>query len=179
MNILRGRDDTAGWAGVPFRVPGKATGGRISDIPGFASGGQPGGRIPYPAPANMAMDNVLGLVNGKPVGLQGQEWIINGYSSTKHDRLLGAINRDEPWLAGLTGFARGGTPVREYLPPHAEFAPPSSSGQGPLTFTGNLYLDSGEFLGRVRSASVEAVGTAIDSSLSRVQRGGVYSGKVL
>lgn len=69
-------------------LPLKAAGGRISDIPGYVTGG----RINYPAPSDMSKDNVLGTVNGKPIALQGQEWIINGRSSSKYDKELAAIN---------------------------------------------------------------------------------------
>lgn len=73
----------------PGQIAPLASGGRISDIPGYWDGG----RIQYPRPADMSRDNVLGLVNGgKPILLQGQEWVINGRSSDKYHAELAAIN---------------------------------------------------------------------------------------
>ncbi|MFW0774508.1 phage tail tape measure protein [Paenarthrobacter nitroguajacolicus] len=68
--------------------PGGASGGQVAEILGFYDGG----RIPFPRPADMSKDNVLGLVNGKPIGLQGQEWIINGRQSDRNDHWLRAVN---------------------------------------------------------------------------------------
>ncbi|WP_422758293.1 phage tail tape measure protein [Paenarthrobacter sp. C1] len=67
---------------------GGATGGQVAEIMGFYSGG----RVPARRPANMSKDNVLGLVNGKPIGLQGQEWIVNGPQSDRNDHWLRAVN---------------------------------------------------------------------------------------
>lgn len=73
----------------PGQIAPVATGGRISDLPGYWAGG----RVPYPRPSDMSKDNVLGLVNGgKPILLQGQEWVINGRSSDRYNRELAAIN---------------------------------------------------------------------------------------
>ncbi|WP_426302776.1 phage tail tape measure protein [Arthrobacter sp. R-11] len=67
---------------------GGATGGRVSELLGFAGGG----KVPGRAPVNLARDNVLATVNGRPFGLQSEEWVINGRSSKKYDRELAAIN---------------------------------------------------------------------------------------
>ena len=73
----------------PGQIAPVATGGRISDLPGYWAGG----RVPYPRPSDMSKDNVLGLVNGgKPILLQGQEWVINGRSSDRYNQELAAIN---------------------------------------------------------------------------------------
>jgi len=70
-------------------LTGGATGGRVSDIMGFWSGG----RVPYARPSDMTKDNVIGFVNGgRPIGLQGQEWIINGANSDKYNSELAMIN---------------------------------------------------------------------------------------
>jgi hypothetical protein len=81
--------NSPGAVGGQQQVLGGATGGRVGDILGFWSGG----RVPYSRPSDMTRDNVLGFVNGgKPIGLQGQEWIINGANSDKYDAELAAIN---------------------------------------------------------------------------------------
>lgn len=87
-----------------------ATGGRISDLPGYWFGG----RIPHPRPSDMTKDNVLGLVGGgKPIMLQGQEWVINGRSSDKYNSELAAINAGtfpklKEYSAAQAGFASAG-----------------------------------------------------------------------
>jgi TP901 family phage tail tape measure protein len=92
--------------GDTFR-PGGATGGRVAEIMGFAGGG----RVPGNAPSNLAIDNVLATVNGKPLAVQSEEWIINGRSSKKYDRELAAINAGT--FPKMQGFANGGR-AREY-----------------------------------------------------------------
>ena len=68
--------------------PGLARGGRVRDaIPGAW-----GGKVPGRAPSNLSMDNVLATVNGKPLAVQSEEWIINGRSSKRYDKELAAIN---------------------------------------------------------------------------------------
>jgi len=75
--------------GGPQQILGGATGGRVSDILGLFNGG----RVPYPRPSDMSKDNVLGFVNGgRPIGLQGREWVIKGANSDKYDSELAAIN---------------------------------------------------------------------------------------
>jgi hypothetical protein len=96
--------------GGPQQILGGATGGRVGDILGFWSGG----RVPYPRPSDMSKDNVFGFVNGgKPIGLQGQEWIINGRNSDKYNTELAAINAGtfpklKEYSAAQAGFASAG-----------------------------------------------------------------------
>lgn len=176
MNYLRGVDESkpaapGPWA--PGKGPGGYTGGSVQEIMGMYTGGV----VPGDPPANPKVDNILALVNGRPLAVRSGEFIINEDATRRNRPLLEAINSGD-----LPGLASGGMAGA-----HPEYSPGlltsqtlgGPSPQGPVQFTGNLYLDSGEFLGRVRSASLDAVGTAIDSSLTRVQRGGVYSGKVL
>lgn len=144
-------------------APGKATGGRIDEIPGFAFGGQPGGRINYPRPADMRRDNVLGLVNGKPVGLQGDEWVINGASSDKHDNLLRAINDDT--LPEY--FGRQAMQSSRVIMPVMQFG---SRDEGPMQMVGQLVLDSGEVMGTFRGIARREAQSAVDS-VSRVAGG--------
>ncbi len=73
----------------PGQIAGGATGGRVGDILGLWTGG----RVPYARPSDMSKDNVLGFVNGgRPIALQGQEWVVNGRSSDMYDSELAAIN---------------------------------------------------------------------------------------
>lgn len=164
-----------GWG---VRAGGVATGGRISDIPGYAAGGQPGGRIKYPAPADMRLDNVLGLVNGKPIALQGQEWIVNGINSSKYDKELAAINAGT-FPTGTLDAPAASAFGREVAAPAAATAY-GAMAQRDLQLTGNLYLDSGEFLGKVRGIAREessSVVDRIDGTITRLGRGGKYSGR--
>ena len=80
--------DTGKSAGLFAAQNGGATGGRVNEIMGFKDGG----RVPGRRPADMRRDNILGLVNGQPIGLQGQEWIINGPASDRNDKWLRAVN---------------------------------------------------------------------------------------
>lgn len=181
LETLRTGDTSAPAPRKPgdgVRLPGGATGGRIGDIiPGYAAGGQPGGRIKHPRPADIRLDNVLGLVNGEPVALQGQEWIVNGVSSTKYDKELAAIN------AGSfpTGTLDAKTPAHFGMDHAAPAAVPyAAQAQRDLQLTGSLYLDSGEFLGKVRGiAREESTGMVdkIDGTITRLGRGGKYSGR--
>lgn len=106
--------------GGPQQILGQAQGGRISDLPGFWSGG----RVPYARPSDMSKDNVLGLVNGgKPVLLQGQEWVVNGRSSDIYDRELAAINagtfpKYKEYSAQSLGYAPAATssPMQSAVP---------------------------------------------------------------
>jgi len=100
--------------GGPQQILGGAKGGRVSDILGFWSGG----RLPYARPADMTKDNLIGYVNGgRPIALQGQEWVVNGRSSDKYNTELAAIN------AGT--FPK----LKEYSAAQAGYAPaPVSAG---------------------------------------------------
>jgi len=152
-------------------------GGRI---PAAASGM----RLPLTGPGTAVVDGFLGIgADGMPtVRADAGEWIINGRSSEKYDRLLAAINRDDPWLEmyarSIPGLADGARIGREMStsPAPAFAALPTS---GPQEFTGNLFLDSGEFLGAVRGvAQREAVGVVerLDTTIDSFARRGVYTG---
>lgn len=70
-----------------------------------------GGRLPLFGPGTDRQDGILGIssLTGEPTSwVDKGEWVINGRSSEKHNALLAAINRDDPRLEGLAGFARGG-----------------------------------------------------------------------
>nr|WP_231708767.1 phage tail tape measure protein [Arthrobacter sp. zg-Y20] len=153
MNILRGRDDTAGWGGTPYapgKGPGGAGGGKVQDL--FMAGLAGGGIVPGAPPRDQRVDNVLASVNGRPLAVQSGEWIVNGASSRKHDRLLLGINRDEPWVSELMGYARGGVPFRSEYPVGASLS-------GMATGAGNVYYQTVQvdYSGPEVGAIVEAV----------------------
>lgn len=109
--------------------PGGFTGGRVSDIMGFAEGGI----VPGTPPADPTKDNVLAVVNGQPLKVRSGEWIINEGSSRNYDRELAAINAGV--FPKLPGFASGGRAGREYSARALGYAPysaaPASAGGGP------------------------------------------------
>jgi hypothetical protein len=104
--------------GGTLRVPGLtggATGGKVSEILGFRAGG----RLPYPRPSDMTKDNLIGFVNGgRPIALQGQEWVVNGRSSDDYDAELRMIN------AGT--FPK----LKEYSAAQAGYAPAAAAPAG-------------------------------------------------
>jgi hypothetical protein len=146
---------------------GGYTGGRVSDLMGFAGGGI----VPGRPPANPTVDNVLALVNGKPLKVRSGEWIINEGSSRNYDRELAAINAGT--FPKMPGYANGGRAGREYSAQSFGFAPAAVS-SGPASFLGDLYLDSGEFLGKVRGVATQAAAGVLseaDSNSTRMRRG--------
>lgn len=111
--------------GGSLKVPGLtggATGGRVADIMGFAGGGKVPGRAPF----DLRLDNMLGLVNGRPIAVQSEEWIINGRSSKEYDRELAAINAGT--FPKLPGYAQGGRAGREFSAQQLGYAPYRSDG---------------------------------------------------
>lgn len=98
------RWDPASWNSPPQKnyVMRRASGG-TARLPGFAGGGV----LPY---TGLGTDMILGVTSsGMPIArVDDGEWIINQRSSRKHHRLLDAINRDDPRLRALPGFASGG-----------------------------------------------------------------------
>lgn len=133
---------------------GKAKGGRVDE--GYAVGGQPGGRIKYPRPSDMSQDNVLGLVDGRPIGLQGQEWIINGPSSDKYDEELRMIN-----AGTFPKYFGGSTSSAQVI---AQSAPVGlgAVSMGDVTMVGTLTLDSGELMGTFRGIAKQEAGNALN-----------------
>ena len=69
-----------------------------------------GGRLPTTGPGTSTTDGILGVGrDGVPTTwVDKGEWIVNGKSSEKHNKLLAAINRDDPRLQNLPGYAEGG-----------------------------------------------------------------------
>jgi TP901 family phage tail tape measure protein len=112
---------------------GGATGGRVADIMGFAGGG----KVPGRAPSDLRLDNVLGLVNGKPIAVQSEEWIINGRSSKEYDRELAAINAGT--FPKMPGYAGGGRAGREYSAQSLGYGPVRSVA---TTSTGGMHVEN-------------------------------------
>jgi TP901 family phage tail tape measure protein len=131
-------------------APARATGGRV---PAYAGGG----RIDYPQPTDITKDNVMGLIDGEPaVTLQGREWVINGRSSDEYDRELAAIN------AGTFPKYFGGTTASTSIMAQAPVGLAAAS--GPMSFTGQLVLDSGEFLGTVRGIATQEINGSLNNA---------------
>lgn len=89
---------------LPFGVFGNHRGARLPKNSG-------GSRLPTVGPGTDTVDGFLGIgADGVPTTWADKgEWIINGKSSEKWNRVLGAINRDEPWLEKiLPRHAAGG-----------------------------------------------------------------------
>lgn len=89
---------------------GKFKGDRFDRLPAYAKGARHKGyRLPNQGPGTSIVDGFLALnALGTPVArLDQDEWVINGKSSKKWNRLLAAINRDDPRLKSLPGFAEG------------------------------------------------------------------------
>lgn len=85
-------------------VSGMSSVGRGTVLaPGYATGG----RLPY---TGLGTDKILGVSStGLPVArVDDGEWIIRESSARKYNRLLAAINRDDPEVRPLAGYAAGG-----------------------------------------------------------------------
>jgi polyhydroxyalkanoate synthesis regulator phasin len=65
------------------------TGGKI---PGLAGGGTYSGLVPGRSPQNPRMDNILALVNGKPLGLRSGEYVVNEPQTKANMPWLKAMN---------------------------------------------------------------------------------------
>lgn len=103
-----------GGAGTLGAAAG-ATGGKFNgsgfNLKGYRSGGRHRGyRLPSSGPGTEITDGFLALNHlGAPIArLDRDEWVVNGKSSKKHNRLIAAINRDDPRLKYLPKFAEGG-----------------------------------------------------------------------
>ena len=90
---------------------GFAGGGRISDAPGFANGGSPGGLIRGPGTGRS--DSILAMLSdGKgPIRISSDEFIVNAAATKQHLPLLQAINGGR-----LPKFATGGLVSGQRVP---------------------------------------------------------------
>lgn len=88
--------------------PNRAEGG-IASLRGYSTGG----RLPY---TGLGTDMILGMTgSGVPIArVDDGEWIINQKASKKFHGVLSAINRGDPSVRHLAGYAGGGRPGREW-----------------------------------------------------------------
>ncbi|MFJ7748717.1 phage tail tape measure protein [Arthrobacter sp. NPDC097144] len=123
-------------------LAGQATGGRVDEIPGFPTGG----RVPGQRSANVGKDNVLAMVDGKPLGLEGTEWVINPNSSDRYDKELAAINAGSFPKGTLSGASFG----REYAAPAPTYG---VGGTGAIPSTVSLHPEDRALLQAVAAAA--------------------------
>lgn len=83
--------------------------GGVARLPGYSSGG----RLPY---TGLGTDMILGVTgSGMPIArVDDGEWIINQKASKRFHGVLSAINRGDPSVRHLAGYAGGGRPGREW-----------------------------------------------------------------
>ena len=97
-----------GQSGPFFGLP-KNSGGGIASLPGYSSGGV----LPR---TGLGTDMILGVTGeGRPIArVDDGEMIVRRKSTEKYLRALHLINRDDPAVHHLRGYASGGTVGREW-----------------------------------------------------------------
>ncbi|WP_176227994.1 phage tail tape measure protein [Escherichia coli] len=103
-------EDRTNWArnNTTGIFPNRAKGG-IASLSGYSTGG----RLPY---TGLGTDMILGVTgSGMPIArVDDGEWIINQKASKRFHGVLSAINRGDPSVRHLAGYAGGGRPGREW-----------------------------------------------------------------
>ena len=103
-------EDRTNWArnNTTGIFPNRAKGG-IASLRGYSTGG----RLPY---TGLGTDMILGVTGaGTPIArVDDGEWIINQRASKRFHGVLSAINRGDPSVRHLAGYAGGGRPGREW-----------------------------------------------------------------
>ena len=103
-------EDRTNWArnNTTGIFPNRAKGG-IASLRGYSTGG----RLPY---TGLGTDMILGVTgSGTPIArVDDGEWIINQKASKRFHGVLSAINRGDPSVKHLAGYAGGGRPGREW-----------------------------------------------------------------
>ena len=103
-------EDRTNWArnNTTGIFPNRAKGG-IASLRGYSTGG----RLPY---TGLGTDMILGVTGaGMPIArVDDGEWIINQKASKRFHGVLSAINRGDPSVKHLAGYAGGGRPGREW-----------------------------------------------------------------
>ena len=107
IQTLSDRNRQSG-AGRYVLKPGMKDGG-VASLPGYSTGG----RLPY---TGLGTDMILGVTgSGMPIArVDDGEWIINQRASKRFHGVLSAINRGDPSVRHLAGYAGGGRPGREW-----------------------------------------------------------------
>ena len=92
-------------AGVAKTFLGDNYRGGQLNLPGYDEGG----KLPR---TGLGRDMILGVTSdGRPIAnVDDEEWIIRATSANKYNRVLGAINADDPSVQHLASFAGGGRP---------------------------------------------------------------------
>lgn len=132
-----------------------------------------GGAIHGPGTGTSDTAGLYALSNGEHVLTAAEVQAMGGQSAVYQFR--------SQLKAGVAGYAAGGSIGREYSAPAAFGSYATANHSGPAQFTGDLYLDSGEFLGKVRGVAKEEAGlvvSSINSAVTRIQRGGKYAGGI-
>ena len=103
-------EDRTNWArnNTTGIFPNRAKGG-IASLRGYSTGG----RLPY---TGLGTDMILGVTgSGTPIArVDDGEWIINQKASKRFHGVLSAINRGDPSVRHLAGYAGGGRTGREW-----------------------------------------------------------------
>lgn len=103
-------EDRTNWArnNTTGIFPNRAKGG-IASLRGYSTGG----RLPY---TGLGTDMILGVTgSGTPIArVDDGEWIINQKASKQFHGVLSAINRGDPSVKHLAGYAGGGRAGREW-----------------------------------------------------------------
>ena len=103
-------EDRTNWArnNTTGIFPNRAKGG-IASLRGYSTGG----RLPH---TGLGTDMILGVTgSGMPIArVDDGEWIINQKASKRFHGVLSAINRGDPSVRHLAGYAGGGRTGREW-----------------------------------------------------------------
>lgn len=157
----------AAAAAVAAAASGKARGGRAPHVPGIPAAAT-GMRLPTSGPGTSITDGFLGIASdGMPrVRVDAGEWIINGRQSKRFDGLLGAINRDDPRVRHLAGYATGGR--AESAPsPAAPYQVAAMAPQSPVQID---YTRLAQAMTRVQIVSPVSIGKRDTARIVQVGR---------
>lgn len=125
-------------------------GGQLN-LPGYEGGGQ----LPR---TGLGTDMILGVTSeGRPIAnVDDEEWIIRATSANKYNRVLGAINADDPSVQHLASYAGGGQA--------GGFSSAPSGGGAPSIIIGDINVHGAGDAMR----AAQAVEDRITSKLARV-----------
>jgi TP901 family phage tail tape measure protein len=171
INNIRGKSVTIAVnrvaSGLSNLLGGNAAGGRAPHIPGISAAAT-GMRLPTTGPGTSITDGFLGIASdGMPrVRVDAGEWIINSRQSKRFDGLLGAINRDDPRVRHLAGYATGGR--AESAPsPAAPYQVAAMAPQSPVQID---YTRLAQAMTRVQIVSPVSIGKRDTARIVQVGR---------